>query len=71
MGQLTPEIIAFIKAKNNKKLFYELAEAWDINLFSLWRWLRENRQAKLSHPKTINIIRKYNTGKIRICQGNK
>lgn len=69
MAQLTPEIITFIKDKKNIVLFYEIAQAWNLSINSLYRWLRENRQAKLSHPKTINIIRKYNTGKIKICQG--
>lgn len=71
MAQLTPEIIAFIKDKKSQKLFLEILLAWDIHANSLYRWLNENRSDKLTHPKTINLIRKYNTQKIRICQDNR
>lgn len=65
-GELTSEIIAWIK--ENPKVFFEIHEAWHINMFTMYRWLRENRRPELSHPKTINIILKHNPGKIKIVQ---
>jgi hypothetical protein len=65
-GELTPEIIAWIK--ENQKVFFEISEVWHINMFTMYRWLRENRRPELSHPKTINIILKHNPGKIKIVQ---
>ena len=67
-GELTPEIITWIRTKENQKVFFEIMEAWDINIYSMYRWLRENRRPELSHPKTINIILKHNPGKIKIVQ---
>jgi len=69
MAQLTPEIIEFIK-KNNR-LSFELTEAYKIHRVTLYRWLLDNRNMKLSHPKTINIILKHNPGKIKIVQTTK
>lgn len=67
-GELTPEIITWIRTKDNQKVFFEIQEAWNINMFTMYRWLRENRRPELSHPKTINIILKHNPGKIKIVQ---
>lgn len=65
-GELTPEIIIWIR--ENPKVFFEIIEAWGISMFTMYRWLRQNRRAQLSHPKTINIIMKHNPGKIKIVQ---
>lgn len=65
-GQLTPEIITWIRMKERRKLFFEIMEAWDINIYSMYRWFRENRRPELSHPKTVNIILKHKPGNIKI-----
>lgn len=67
-GELTQEVITWIRKKENQDLFFELMKAWNINVRSMYRWLRENRRPELSHPKTINIILKHNPGKIKIVQ---
>ena len=69
MAQLTSEIIEFIK--NNNRLSFELTEAYKIHRVTLYRWLRDNRNMMLTHPKTINIILKHNPGKIKIVQTTK
>lgn len=65
-GVLTTAAITWIRRKENSKVFFEIMEAWDINIYSMQRWLRENRNPKLSRPTTIEIIERHNPGKIKI-----
>ena len=70
-GVLTPEVITWIRSKENSRVFFEIMEAWDINIYSMQRWLRENRNPKLGRPHTVEIIQRHNPGKIQILQTNK
>ena len=66
VGVLTTAAITWIRKKENSRVFFEIMECWDINIYSAQRWLRENRNPKLGRPQTIEIIERHNPGKIKI-----